>query len=487
MVELGNITGWHPQEGPVTTWMASVASRAAAHNARRSDIPPTYQRAQHLRKAYAGRMAGRPIPRLMVVAWDIPGVCDITAMTTAINGHVRRNDAYHDWFEFDGRSFVRRTIDDPRLIEMVPMSFGPMKTEQIRSHALTTTPETLRWDCFTFGIVQNPEYFTFYASVDHLHIDGISAGLIFFDIHLMYQHLAATNDEQDEPSGPPQVRSYRDFAVRQHEKLSALTLSSREVRDWLDFARDADGGWPNFPLPLGDTRGSNEGAFVTVELLNGLGTEAFDAACAAAGARFVGGVLGCVALAERDLAGTVSYHGFTPYDTRIPATDTMTVGWFASLFPVTVPTDSFGAAARAAQESFDTAKHLAGVPLDRVLELAASAQLTVAAPTRPAMMVSFIDFRKIPVSAMWEQTNFGTYGDNLNHGEINVWINRHAERTTVTVSFPDNPVARKSVHRYIATLSQVFADVTHTTPEWIDDLTHFANSSDLCAVCAASN
>ena len=79
------------------------------------------------------------------------------------------------------------------------------------------------------------------------------------------------------------------------------------------------------------------------------------------------------------------------------------------------------------------------------------------------MMLSFIDFRKIPVSALWEETNFGTYGDNLNYGEVNAWINRHATRTTVTVSFPDNPVARKSVHRYIATLSQVFADVAQTT------------------------
>ena len=101
------------------------------------------------------------------------------------------------------------------------------------------------------------------------------------------------------------------------------------------------------------------------------------------------------------------------------------------------------------------------------------------------MMVSFIDFRKIPVSAMWEETNFGTYGDNLNHGEINVWINRHATRTTVTVSFPDNPVARKSVHRYIATLSHVFADVAQTTTDWIEELAHHANSSELCAVCAA--
>jgi mycolipenoyl-CoA---2-(long-chain-fatty acyl)-trehalose mycolipenoyltransferase / long-chain-acyl-CoA---trehalose acyltransferase len=165
------------------------------------------------------------------------------------------------------------------------------------------------------------------------------------------------------------------------------------------------------------------------------------------------------------------------------------VGWFASLFPVTVPTGtgSFPEAAGAAQKSFDAAKHLAGVSIDRVLELATSAQLEVKPPTRPAMMVSFIDFRKIPVSALWEETNFGTYGDNLNQGEINVWINRHATRTTVTVSFPDNSVARKSVHRYIATLSQVFADVVQTNTDWIEELAHLANSSELCAVCAGSN
>ena len=106
---------------------------------------------------------------------------------------------------------------------------------------------------------------------------------------------------------------------------------------------------------------------------------------------------------------------------------------------------------------------------------------------RPSMMVSFIDFRKIPLSALWEETDFGIYGDNLNNGEINLWINRHATRTTVTVSYPENAVARKSVHRYIATLSQVFADVAQTTPDWIEQLAHHANSSELCAVCTGSN
>ncbi len=64
-------------------------------------------------------------------------------------------------------------------------------------------------------------------------------------------------------------------------------------------------------------------------------------------------------------------------------------------------------------------------------------QLGIKMPN-PSMMVSFMDFRKIPVASLWEETNFGLYGDNLSHGGINMWVNRHAARTTVTVSFPEN-------------------------------------------------
>jgi hypothetical protein len=36
-------------------------------------------------------------------------------------------------------------------------------------------------------------------------------------------------------------------------------------------------------------------------------------------------------------------------------------------------------------------------------------------------------------------------------------------------------------------LSQVFADVAQTTTDWIEELAHLANSSELCAVCAGTN
>jgi mycolipenoyl-CoA---2-(long-chain-fatty acyl)-trehalose mycolipenoyltransferase / long-chain-acyl-CoA---trehalose acyltransferase len=471
VVALGNINGWQPPHGPVTTWRASPAAREAAHSARRCDLAASYQQAQHARLAYYAKEMGRQLPRLMIVAWDIPGACDIPAMTAAINAHVRRHDTYHHWFEFENGDIVRRTIDSPEVIDFVPVEFGNMSAEQIRLHAMTT-PETLEWDCFTFGIVQHTDHFTFYASVDHLHIDGISAGLIFLDIHLIYQNL-----QQGTPTMLPQVGSYCEYTLRQRQEVASLTLRSPQIKDWIEFAQDIDGDWPSFPLPLGDMGANNKGDFLTVDVLDAAQTESFDTVCREAGARFSGGTLACAALAEHDLTGTETYYGFAAYDTRTPGIDTMSVGWFASVFPVTVPTGtgSLLEVARAAQKSIDATKHLAGVPFERVLELAAPDRLGITLPTRPAMMVSFLDFRKIPLATLWEETNFGIYGDCLSLGGINMWVNRHPSKTTVTISFPDNPIARESVHRYIAALTHAFTRLAKGTSDWVDAVADHAN------------
>ncbi|OBA59719.1 acyltransferase [Mycobacterium sp. 1100029.7] len=466
MVALGNIDEWQPPHGPLTMWTVVPTAHEAARTACRSDLPPSYQQAQHLWSAYHAEAMDRQLPRLMIVAWDIPGTCDMAAMTEAVNAHVRRHDTYHSWFEFENGGMVRRAIEDPEVIELVPVSWGHMTPEQVRTHVLTATGETLRWGCFSFGIIAHADCFTFYASVDHLHIDGLSAGVIFFDIHLTYQELAQ-GTHSGKPTTPPQLRSYRDYTARHREKVAGLTLESPEIKDWIAWAREADGNWPSFPLPLGDTWSSTAGDLVTVELLNAAETEAFDASCVAAGARFIAGVLACSALAEHELIGNDVHHGFTARDTRMPGIDTMTVGWFASMVPVTVPTAgvTFPEAARAAQKSFDASKDLAHVPVERILELASPDELGIKLPSQLPMMLSFLDFRKIPLAGLWAETNFGTYGDNLSHGGINVWVNRHAERTTVTISFPDNEIALDSVHRYIRTLSGIFAGVVGKTPD----------------------
>lgn len=464
MVALENIYEWQPAHGVLTMWTAAPSANEAARAARRSDLPPSYQQSQHLWAAYHGRAMHRALPRLTIVSWDIPGMCDLAAMSSAINAHVRRHDTYHSWYEFENGVIVRRAIDDPGVIDFVPMSFGHKTVDQVRTHVLTTTPGTLEWGCFTYGVVQQTDYFTFYASVDHLHMDGLSAGVIFADIHLTYEELTR-GAQAHQSAGLPEIRSYQNYTARQREQVAELSLTSTEIQDWIAFARDIDGEWPSFPLPLGDTWVHSKGDLVTVDLLNAVETESFDAVCSAAGAQFLGGVLACTALAEHELTGCAVYHGFTATDTRMPGIDTMTVGWFAGLVPVTVPAAgiSFPQAARAAQKSFDAAKDLAGVPIERILELATPDQLGIKPPRRLPMTLSFMDFREIPLVGLWAETNFGTYGDSLSHGGITMWINRHAERTTVKISFPDNEVARESVDRYIATLSEIFARFIHTT------------------------
>ena len=466
MVSLGNINEWQPAHGTLTMWMPTPASLEAARTAPRRELAPSYQQNQHLWSSFHGKLLNRELPRLMVVAWDFPGICNIAAMTAAINAHVRRHDTYHSWFEFDNGVIVRHVIDDPDAIALVPEVHGHMDPEKARMHALTTTPHTLEWGCFTFGIIQGADHFTFYASVDHLHIDGLSAALIFLDIHPTYQEVAH-GMPRNQVVTLPQARSYSDYATRQRERSASLTLSSPEIKDWIAFARETEGDWPSFPLPLGDIWASSKGDLVTVELLDAAETASFDAACEAAGARFIGGVLACTALAECELTGKETYFGFTAKDTRTPGIDTMTVGWFASLIPITVPTAgaSFPEAARAAQKSFEAGRDLAVVPVERVLELATPDELGITLPTSLPMMLSYLDFRKIPLNEVWAETNFGTYGDNLSAGGINMWINRHADRTTVTISFPDNAVARDSVSRYIATLIKHFARVVETTPD----------------------
>ena len=463
MVVIASHGSWTPGRGPVTTWTASSASREIMARAEVDPIAPSFQQAQHLRTAYEARTNGREVPRLIMAAWDIDGWCDIAAMTDAINAHIRRHDTYHSAFDVTAEAITRRTVDAAERLEFVPTALGFLDQDAIRTLVQTATPGTLEWDCFTFGVIQKPDHFTVYANVDHLHSDGTSAGLIYREINLTYRALV-----DGLASTLPPTAGYRDFTARQNLHVGAMTLDSRPIKDWVDFARDAGADWPNFPLGLGDTSTGGEGGIVTVELLNGDETEEFNAACRAAGTRFSGGVMACAALADHELTGAETFHGLTPSDTRTGDAQSVSVGWYASLFPVSVPVGdgNFAQMARAAQKSFDANKHLSAVAFKRVLDLASHEELGLTPSDRPSMMVSLLDFRAL-VDA--EADRFGIYLDNLSHGGINTWIVRHADQTTLTVSFPETPEARHSVHDYIGVLRGAFTDVTEFTPDWLEE------------------
>lgn len=460
MVAIKAIHDWTGASGEVVSWHPSAASRAKVANAPVSAVPASYQQAQHIRGYLSHLAAGTDMARLNIPAWDMPGKCDIRAMSHVINAYLRRHDTFHSWFEMtETDDIVRHTVGKPRDIAFVPSHHGEMTATQWRDLVLAT-PDPLQWDCFAFGIIQRADHFTFYISIDHVHTDAMFMGLVLIEIHMMYAALATGGA----PIPLPPAGSYDDYCVRQQEFLSGITLTSPEVQEWIGFAERNGGTMPNFSLPLGDPSVPCAGDLVTVRLMDKQQSERFEAACTSAGARFIGGVFACAALAEHAVTGTATYHVITPTTTRRTPEEFQTTGWFTGTVPITVPIDasSFGATARAAQSSFDSGLPLAHVPFDRVLELADD-DLGLRSPDPGVPMVSFLDAGLPPLSASiiaeWERMNGKVYSDARTAYQIGLWVNRGERETTVTVAFPNNPIARESIDRFLTAMTAVYLSV----------------------------
>jgi len=458
MVAINAIHDWTGAPGVVVSWHPSASSVKKVAQAPVSDVPVSYQQAQHL-LGFRGHVArGTDMARLNIPAWDIPGQCDIRAMTHVINAYIRRHDTYHSWFELvDDERIVRHTVTNPKDIKFVPTEHGEMNSEQWQQHVLAT-PDPWQWDCFNFGIIQRADHFTFYVSVDHVHTDVMFMGMVLLEIHMMYNTLVSGAA----PIPLPEPGRYADYCRRQLAYTSALTLESPEVRAWVEFAKTNNSTLPKFPLPLGDLSQPCTGELLTVELMDKAQSDRFEATCMKAGARMSGGVFAVAAIVQRELAGTDTYHVVTPTTTRSTPAEFMTTGWFTGVVPISVPvsTHSFGETARAAQASFDSGLPLANVPFERVTELGAPIGI------RPAeagvQMLSFLDVGLPPLSpsiiAEWEALNGRVFCDSRAANQVGMWVNRK-DATTVTVAFPKNPVARASVVRFLDAMKNVYLRV----------------------------
>jgi mycolipenoyl-CoA---2-(long-chain-fatty acyl)-trehalose mycolipenoyltransferase / long-chain-acyl-CoA---trehalose acyltransferase len=452
----GSIHESAPVPGSVVSWHPSPASFAKARQAPISAVPASRQQAAHLHgfRQHAARDVEVP-RRLLIPSWDIAGQCDIRAMTYVLNSHLRRHDTYHSWFEFaDAGHIVRHTISEPTDIELVPTVYGEMTPAEWRSHILTT-PNPQQWACFRFMIIQRADHFTFCASVDHILVDAMFFGVAFTEIHLMYTALV-------NGGGPIRLAaagSYDDYCVRQRAYISALTLESPGIRRWIEFSENNGGTLPEFPLPLGDISPTPD--LMSAQLLDERQTAGFESACVAAGARFSGGAFACAALTQYELTGADTYYGMTSAETRRTPADFMTTGFFGGHVPITVPitASSFDDTVRAAQASFDSGKDLADVPFGRVVALAP----WLRAPQRTVPVQFYFDVGCPPLSGL-----FSSQVDGLNlrlyrlsgfGGELAIRVFRLEKETQVIVQFPDNPVARDSITRYITALKSVYARI----------------------------
>lgn len=455
---LGTIGDWVPAPGVAWLWHATAASQEKARTAPTSPVPPSYIQARHLRGYREQRSRGLDMSRLLVIAFDMPGECDIRAMTYVFNAHLRRHDTYRSWFEFGSTGrIVRHTIADPADIELVATEQGQLTPRQWQEHLLAT-PSPLEWDCFRFALIQRDDHFTVCISVDHLHVDPMFIGSVFWEIRAMYDALM----DGEGPIALPPAGSYSDYCLRERAYTSALTLASPEVRQWVEFFDRNDGALPSFPLPLGDTSLLTNGELLSVRLMDADQTARFEAACTAADARFSGGVFACAAHTEYELTGSLTYCAVTPVGTRSNPSEFLTTGWFIGHVPFAVPVGrSFAETARGAQTAFDSGTHLAGVPYERVLELAP--WLSKPSPRGGFPMLSFLDGGVPPLSAVistqLNRMNTKAFSDGRIAARVCMWVNRFHEETTVTASFPSNPIAYESVTRYLDTMKSVYLRV----------------------------
>lgn len=463
MVALTAIHDWVDAPGTLVSWGPSPACLAKVMQAPVSDVPPSYQQEQHVRTYRAHSANELEMARLLIPSWNIPGRCDIRAMTFVINAYLRRHDTYHSWFGFSAGdeaadSVVRHTVANPSDISFVATKHGEMSASQWREHILET-PSPLHWDCFRFGVIQEAGEFTFWASVDHLHVDGQFVGVGLLEFQSMYTALAAGGAPVS--LAPP--GNYDEYCLRQREFTSALTMETPEVQAWISFAEKNNGTFPAFPLPLEEGSAYAAGDLISVKLMDEKLTQQFEDVCVAAGARFIGGLFAAAGHALHDLAGIDTYYGLTPVDTRRVPEDLATQGWFTGLIPVTVPVSdtSFGASARAAQECFDSGKALAQIPFERIVELVPAMK-----PPQPLFpMINFFDGSSGPLAPLMTslagKVRIATYTDGRVTYPLSTLVGRFGE-TFVTVVFPKSPVARESVARYVAALQAVCARAAMT-------------------------
>lgn len=462
MFAVGKIAGraiheWEPAPGSVIAWQPSAATLEKVRQAPKSDLPPSYMQAEHLRGFREHAARGSQMSRLCIFSWDLPGRCDVRAMTYVLNAHLRRHDTYRSWFEFaDGGQLVRHTIPEASDIEVCPVRLRQMQPEEWRDLILST-PDPLQWDCFRFALIQRSDHFTFCLAVDHVYIDAMYVGAAYAEIHLMYLSLASGGA----PLRLPEPGSYYDFCDRQQDYLSTLSLESPEVRKWVDFLESNNGGLPEVPVSLGDGSGTAE--VMTMSLMDDRQTADFEAACTAAGVRFSGGVFACAALTDCEFTGADQYHGIVAVDTRNSPEEFVTTGWFTSFIPVSVKVSSspFSEIARAAQMSFDEGRRLMNVPFARIFEMAP----WLHRPLNRIPLQFYLDAGIPPLSAMaaataqLENVNATAYLDGGVPAQFDIRVNRLENETQAAIMFPGNPIARDSVHRYLTTLKSTYLRV----------------------------
>ncbi|MEV6071152.1 condensation domain-containing protein [Nocardia sp. NPDC052001] len=458
MVDFGLIDEWEPARGRLTTWVASPESAARARLAPVHPAPPSHQQEQYLRLAAQHAAADFRYSGLCLITAEIStGELNRDAMTRAINAFLLRHDTFRTWFRIGADGVVERHLVPEADVEFVPVEHGWIEDPQtVRDHVLKTTPGPFDWDCFSFGVIERDDSTMLYLAADHLHTDGFGQYLSGFDLALLY----ANEMWGQTPDALAPAASYLDYCTAERAHTARMSLTSPGVQKWLELIRGNGGALPSFPLELGRrTDMYNRSAHRTVTLFDEATAARFERRCRDNGAHFVGGVFAAAALAEYELADRDYYFGMTPVTTRGSAAERASVGWYVTLLPVAFPlgrTASFDRVVTLAQYAYENGIRLTSTSFQRVVELLPADSDLDLSPGWACPMISYVDARELLGHEFFDTASCGLYANRAASEQVLIWINRFAAKTTLSVIYPDTPVAHRSVERYVNRLRAVF-------------------------------
>ena len=386
-------------------------------------------------------------------------------MTVAINAHVGRHDTYGSRFSLtDDGAIARHVVTDRALLEFQPQELGAMSWQAWR-YCLLETPGPFEWDCFRFQVIAYADHFTVCACIDHLHCDGSLMAPVFADIHDAYTALVAGSLAPEMPA----PSSYLEYCENQATSLGALTRESTVVREWREFLEQPDPG-PCTALPLGAAGGEAACVLETHHLMDADRAGDFERSALAAKARFIGAILAVTGIAWTQLAQSTTFRAVVPTATRKLFDEGSPLGWLTGVVPVSFSTTgaSLPTIARAAQDSFDSKRHLESVPPDVLQEFEWDESLPI--PDNWSIpMVSLIDYTRPPFNSD-VITRWREHGGRLilNEGaasQVGIWAMRDSDGVRLTLSYPDTLTARQTMGDLVLRMSHIceeFAGVSTT-------------------------
>ncbi|MGW0177996.1 condensation domain-containing protein [Nocardia sp. NPDC003345] len=464
MVDFGLIDEWNPAPGQVVCWAATPRSREYAAAAPRHSAPPSHQQEHYLRGVHRNAGNAHRLSGLCLATAEVPTVLDRDAMTRAVNEFLHRHDTFRSWFAHAPDGALHRHLLEPEHLEFAPVDHGRIDSPaQLRDLVQARTPPPPRWDCFTFWAIEHGETTTVCLAIDHLHTDGVGQHISCFELACLYAGHA-----WDRTPPLPAPAAYSDYCARERAASAQLTPASPPVQDWLRLLRGNDGELPSFPLDLGiGGDGAHDSTHRTVAVFDEDEAARFEKLCRDHGGEFAGGVFAAAALAERELAGSDYYFGITPLNTRSTFEEMASIGWYVALVPVAFPIGtraSFARMVARAQRAYENGMRLKSATIHRVLELAPAGSGIEVPPDWSNPMISYVDARDFAGSEFFDIARGGLYGNRAAGEEALIWINRLPAETTISVIYPDNPVAHHSVDRYLTALTAIFRAAARERP-----------------------